>query len=251
MKLLLVLGSDDTYKHIAFCVKPLGFELIRYNNVLKAMDNVDEIDPQGIVISARDFPRHWKTMTQFVRNERSKETCPIVILKGENFPLEEASKSSFLGVSGIVTEALDNSAEVDRLQRILGRYMPVDEKRRTRRFYVEPWHHIDFVFISPSTNILVTGDIMDISVGGVSFLPDNPSLMKGITLNTELQECSLREGKSIISPVCRPARIGRVVSIEFLSFPIDGEWEIHAKYLESLPLLGLRANHPTLEVLSS
>jgi hypothetical protein len=74
-------------------VKPLGFELIRYHHVLKAMDNIDETDPSGIIISARDFPRHWKTMVQFVRSERPKDACPIIILKGENFPLEETSKA--------------------------------------------------------------------------------------------------------------------------------------------------------------
>ena len=68
MKLLLVLSSDETYNHISHFVKPLGFELIRYNHILKAMDNIDEIEPAAIIISARDFPRHWKIMVQFVRN---------------------------------------------------------------------------------------------------------------------------------------------------------------------------------------
>jgi len=138
MKLLLVLGSDDTHNLISLYVKPLGFELIRYGHVLKAMDNIDEIDPSAVIISARDFPRHWKIMVQFIRSERSKDVCPIILLKGENFSLEEASKASFLGVSGLVTEALENPSEVSRLQGILGRYMPVDEKRQNHRFHIEP-----------------------------------------------------------------------------------------------------------------
>jgi hypothetical protein len=239
MKLLLVLGSDDTHNRIALHVKPLGFELIRYNNVLKAMDNVDEIDPQAIIISAIDFPRHWKTMVQFVRNERSKESCPIIILKGDNFHVEEVTKASFLGVSSIIAEAMDSYSEVDRLHRILGRYMPVDERRQDRRFQVEPWQRLGFVFITPTGNVLVLGEIKDISSGGLSFLPDNPSLMKDISLHMTIDECSLREGDSIFSPVCRIARAGRLVSMEFLSFP-DGEEEIHAAYLENLPLLGLK-----------
>ena len=239
MKLLLVLGSEDTLNHISLYVRPLGFELICYNNVLKAMDNIDEIDPQGIVISARDFPRHWKTMVQFVRNERSKEVCPIIILKGEKFPVEEVSKSSYLGVSGIVTEALDNSMEVDRLQRILSRYIAVDEKRRARRFHVEPWQRFGFIFCCPYDHCLVVGEIKNISSVGLSFLPKNPSLMKDISLNMTLEECSLRVGDSFLSPTCRLVRTGRIISIEFLSFP-EGEQEIHEKYLEELPLLGLK-----------
>ena len=239
MKLLLVLGSDETYNLISLYVKPLGFELIRYNHVIKAMDNIDEIDPSAVVISAKDFPRHWKTMVQFVRNERTKEVCPIIILKGENFSTEEASKASFLGVSGIVTEVLNDPAEIDRFQGILSRYMPVDEKRRTHRFYTQPWQRFGLVFLHPLENVLVTGEVKNISTGGLSFLPDIPSQMKDINLNMELGECSLRAGDSFLSPNCRLARTGRIVSMEFLSFP-QGEQETLASYIESLPLQELR-----------
>ena len=235
MKLLLVLGDDNTHKLMLNYIKPLGFELIRYNQVLKAMDNIDEIDPGAIIISARDFPRHWKTMVQFVRNERSKEDCPIIILKGENFPVDEASKASYLGVNGIVTETLDNSSETSRLQGILNRYMPVNEKRQTQRFYTESWQKLGFVFARPDDHVLVTGEVKDISSGGLSFLPDNVSLLKGIALNTELAECSFRVGDSILSPVCRLSRTGPVISIAFLSLHVK-EQKILNNYLESLPL---------------
>ena len=41
MKLLLVLGSNDNYEMITKSLQPLGFELIRYRQVQKAMDNID------------------------------------------------------------------------------------------------------------------------------------------------------------------------------------------------------------------
>ena len=245
MKLLLVLGDEDTYKLITRYVKPLGFELIRYTHVLKAMDNIDEIDPQAIIISARDYPRHWKIMAKFVRNERGKDACPFIVLKGKNFPIEEASKASFLGVSGLVSETLDNSAEVSRLQGILSRYMPVEEKRRTRRFYTEPWHRFGFTFSSPDDHTLITGKVKDISSGGLSFLPDNPVRLKDIAPNTELEECSLRAGDSLLSPICHISIKSRIISLVFFSFP-DGEQEILNNYLESLPLKELdriKKNH--------
>ena len=239
MKLLLVLESDETYNLISVFVKPLGFELIHYNHILKAMDNIDEIDPRAIVISARDFPRHWKTMVQFVRSGRSKEECPIILLKGSNFPQEETHKASYLGVSGIVLEALDNSAEIERLQGILSRYLPVDEKRRSRRFRIESWEKLGFTFVSPAAKALVTGAIKTISSTGLSFLPDYPALMGEIALNTDLNECSLRAGDSILSPVCHLARTGRIVSMEFLSFP-PGEQKMLEAYIESRPILEQR-----------
>ena len=235
MKLLLVLGDDDSYELLLHHIKPLGFELVRYTHSLKAMDNIDEIDPQAIIISARDFPRHWKTMVQFVRSERPKDTCPIIILRGNNFPVEEESKATHLGVSAIVTEAMDDPSEIDRLQGILGRYIKDDEKRRTPRLNTETWQRLGFTFTRPDNNILVTGEVKDISNGGLSFLPDNPSLLKDIALYIELEECSLRVGESILSPVCSLNRTGRNISMQFVSFP-DGEQIILNNYLEHLPL---------------
>jgi hypothetical protein len=251
MKLLLVLGSDDTYNLISLYVRPLGFEMIRYYNVLKAMDNIDETDPSAIIISARDFPRHWKPMVQFVRSERPKDLCPIILLKGDQFPLEETSKAFYLGVSGIVDESLNNSAEIDRLQGILGRYIPVDEKRKARRYQIKKWQRFNFIFASPRDKTIVTGEVKTISAGGLSFYPDHSALMKDIRLNMELSECSLRAGDNILSPVCRMARTGRIISLEFVAFP-DDEQEILEQYLENLPLEELKhPEHPTVQVLPS
>ncbi|MCL2831675.1 MAG: PilZ domain-containing protein [Treponema sp.] len=235
MKLLLVLSSDETLEIITRYVKPLGFEIIRYSNVLKAMDNVDEADPSGIIISARDFPRHWKTMVQFVRAERPKSACPIVILKGENFTVEESSQASFLGVSAIVTENLENPQEIGRIQEILCRYLPTDEKRRSRRYIVQPWQRVKMVFALPADLVLVTGELKTISTGGVSLLPDHSKVLVKTMINEVFNDCSLRVGDSILNPKCRLVRSGRIISMEFLSFP-ENEVQVLNDYLINSPL---------------
>jgi hypothetical protein len=247
MKLLLVLGSDESYEHICRYIKPLGFELIWYRYVLKAMDNVDEIDPTAIIVSARDFPRHWKILVQFVRSRRPKETCPIIVLKGSDFPLEETSKAFFLGVSGIVTESLKDPAEIDRLQGILSRYIPTEEKRKSRRFYTGAEdRNFGLLISNPLSAAIIVGDVKSISAAGVSFSPANASMMKDITLNMELPENSLRAGDAILSPVCRLVRTGRIISLEFVSFPGD-EQKILEAYLEALPLQDAKNNQPMAE----
>ena len=237
MKLLLVLGSDDNSDIISGSIRPLGFELIRYRHVLKAMDNIDEINPDAIVISARDFPRHWKVLVQFVRSERPKELCPIIVLRDPGFSTEETSKGFFLGVSGVVDDALHKPEELDRLQNILGRYVPVHEKRRYHRFLVEPWHRVGF--LANIKKSIVTGEVKTISSGGLSFMPDESMPVQGIAMDTELKECSLRIGDAIISPVCRIVRTGRTLSLEFTSI-IKNERNILDQYLDEFPLLELR-----------
>jgi hypothetical protein len=240
MKLLLVLASDDTFNNVSLFLKPLGFELIRYRQVLKAMDNIDEADPLAIIISAKDFPRHWKTMVGFVRYERGKNECPVILLKGDNFPREETDKAMHLGVNGIVLETLKDSIEVDQLQSILARYVSVDDKRKNRRYRAESWTRFGFMFSSPLDDQVITGAVKTVSSTGLSFEPDHPALIKDLVLDSEIPGCSLRAGDAILSPSCVLRRTGKIVSMEFSSFPAE-EKAILSAYLEDLPLKELKA----------
>ncbi|MDR0586423.1 MAG: PilZ domain-containing protein [Treponema sp.] len=240
MKLLLVLASDDTFNTISVFLNPLGFELIRYRQILKAMDNIDETDPAGIIISARDFPRHWKTMIQFVRSERPKTECPVILLKGGNFPEEEANKAAYLGVNGIVLESLKDSAEVDQIQNILARYVSVDDKRKSRRYRAESWTRFGFMFSNPLDEKIITGTVKTVSSTGVSFEPDHPALVKDLKNDAEIPGCSLRAGNTILSPSCILRRTGKIMSLEFTSFS-DEEKEKLETYFETLPMRELKA----------
>jgi len=229
MKLLLVFSADDNCNIISRNISPLGFEMIRYRQVLKAMDNIDEINPQAILLSARDFPRHWKFFVQFVRTERANETCPIVILKSGNFSTEEMTNAYFLGVSGIIDDSLNNPAEISRLKNILSHRAPTEEKRKHRRLHMEPWHRACILALNRREKSLVAGDIENISSGGLAFIPANrapaggspvgTAPMGGASLNDEFGECSLRLGDTILSPVCRLVRAGEKPALEFVSFP--------------------------------
>jgi hypothetical protein len=227
MKLLLVLGSDDNYNVVSETVQSLGFEIIRYRHVLKAMDNIDEIDPSAIIMSARDFPRHWKILVQFVRNERPKEACPIIILKGTNFNTEETSKALFLGVNGIASDTLGNQEDIDRMKNILG----LHEDKKNRNYPVEPWHRVGFLAADFLGKSIIGANVKSISADGLSFSPVPSLPPKAVKANKELRECSLRAGDAILSPVCRVTGMGRDITLEFVSFPAN-ERQIFNQYLE-------------------
>ncbi|MCL2190609.1 MAG: PilZ domain-containing protein [Treponema sp.] len=239
MKLLLVLGSDDNFDIVSSSIPPLGFEIIRYRYVMKAMDNLDEISPSAIVVSARDFPRHWKILVQFVRSERSREACPIILLKGGTFSTEETAKAFFLGVNGVLDDALESPEKLNRLQNILGRHVPVHEKRKHHRYLVEPWHRVGFLVANFSGKGIVQGTVQNISAGGLSFMPANcqppEEPPEEASVNEAFKECSLRVGDAILSPVCRLVRTGKIVSMEFISFP-KGEQRVLERFLEEFPL---------------
>jgi hypothetical protein len=221
MKLLLVLGSEEPMPSISACIQPLGYELIRYRHALKAMDNIDEADPAGIIISTTDFPRHWKAIVQFVRSERSAQTCPILLLTGEHFPPEEASKAFHIGINGIIHETLD-AADRDRLERILTNKSTINELNRT-----------GFCVINPVTRVLVTGTVERISNTGLTFTPANPALLADIQEGEVVSECSLRAGDDILSPVCSVVYKDPLLVVEFSFFP-DDEQHTLERYLYSL-----------------
>jgi hypothetical protein len=240
MKLLLVLGSDKVYNNVSLFLKPLGFEMIRYRYVQKAMDNIDEIDPVGLVISATDFPRHWKTMARFIRYDRATDDFPIIILKGNYFPEEEINKAMALGVNGLVLETLENPAETEKIQGILASYMTVNDKRTKRRYRLAKWNRVGFVFSHPADEKIITGSVKTVSLKGISFEPDHPGITENIKADTEIRDCSLRVGNDILSPVCAVRRTGKIISMEFVSFP-GKEKESLSAYLENMPMEELKA----------
>jgi hypothetical protein len=234
MKAMLVVGSDTAYKLAGFYIRPLGFELIRYRQAIKAMDNIDEVDPDAVIVSAADFPRHWKTLVQFIRSERLKEKTVVIILKGACFPYEEAAKAAFIGVNGIVSENLDNPDELDRLQGILGRYTPLENARQSRRVRPADWDRLEFLFSLPDSLTVITGRVESISGNGISFRPDFPALVDALKPGAVLSECSLRAGDAILSPSAEVVRVDRSLSLA-LTFVPEESAALDA-YLRDRPL---------------
>ena len=211
----------------------MGFELIHYSHVLKALDNIDEIKPDAIIVSAKDFPRHWKVLVQFVRSIFAKENCPIILLTGHIFPEEEKSKASYLGVSCQINESLGDREEFDRLQNVLSRHKQTDERRMFFRLVVAPWHRFGFIFVNPADRVCVPGDLITISTGGISFKPAESCLVNNLSVDMELDECSLRVGSEIYSVICRIVRLGKTISMQFFSLPDEGK-EVLNTYLNDI-----------------
>jgi len=197
------------------------------------MDNIDEINPSAIIISARDFPRHWKFFVQFVRTERASEICPIVVMKGANFSTEEMTSAYYFGVNGIIDDSLNSPPEISRLKNILSHFASSQEKRKHRRFHAEPWLRANILAVNRREKSLITGEIKNISSSGLAFIPANSPPMGEASLNGQFDECSLRLGDSILSPVCRLVRAGERPAMEFTSFP-EGEEKTFGQFLHKL-----------------
>jgi hypothetical protein len=232
MKAMLVMASDKVADLSSYYLRPLGFDIIRYRNPVKAMDNVDEVEPDAIIVSAEDFPRHWKPFIQMIRMNHPKEKCIFLLLKGDRFPFDEAAKAVFLGVNGVVHENLKDKAELSRFQQVLKRYLALDDMRAAERFVPSIYDRLDFTFAHPETFAIVTGKIESISTRGISFRPDSHESVDGLTPGMDLPDCSIRIGEDIRSFACKLSRNGPVIALEF-SGASEADRELISRYLAS------------------
>jgi methylmalonyl-CoA mutase cobalamin-binding subunit len=240
MKALLLVENDRIADIARFYLRPLGFEAVRYRNPVKAVDNLEEIEPDAVVVSARDFPRHWKILTQAVRAVRPKDRCVIVLLKGEVFPFEEAAKAAHLGVNGVVRDNLDDRHEQILFQRLLKRYVAVEDSRNSERVAPSAWDRLDFIFAHPLSLSPVAGRLETVSARGISFAPDSPALVADLEAGTEIDDCSLRAGDRIISLSCKIARADRVLGLSITKMDEDDRNYLES-YLASCPEREMRA----------
>ncbi|MDR2659128.1 MAG: PilZ domain-containing protein [Spirochaetaceae bacterium] len=218
MKLLLVLGSSEVYKQIAEYVKELGAELVHYQHILKAMDNIDEISPDGVIVSATDFPRHWKTLISFIRASRPPEVCAAAVLYGQFFSDKERKKAKILRVNCLLNEARLDRRSLNQLRETLRPYISAVEWVTHLAVRPKDSKKLTMIITNPLTGALVPGKVIKISQDGVVFMPEHPRLTKNLALMTELPGCSLRAGSTILAPVCRVIRNEESVTLEFTLF---------------------------------
>lgn len=105
MKALLIADDEKAAANICEVLKGAGYDVIVYKWLLKAMDNLEEIKPEMIVVSAKDYPRQWKTLAQYSTNLESDEKPQIILFSPEPLSDEELRKAEALQVRGIFRSA--------------------------------------------------------------------------------------------------------------------------------------------------
>ncbi|AFG37531.1 hypothetical protein [Spirochaeta africana] len=100
MRLLLLTTHAH---HLAYCAG-LGLDrgqIIHYEHAVKAMDNLSEIQPDVVVVSAHDFPRHWKALYMILR-EQTPDALFYLILDAP-LHVTEKRKAESMSIDGYLT----------------------------------------------------------------------------------------------------------------------------------------------------
>jgi hypothetical protein len=226
MKMLLVAAHDEHAAVLSYHLKPLGFELERISNPVRALDPREEIDPQAILFHAGDFPRHWKALLKIVRGKWKKEELVFILVAPPGFEVEEAAKASHLGVNGIMSQNLSDKKELYRLEELLRRYRELREKRSFTRIVPTEEDLLGFAFTNPRRMSLVIGKIREISIQGMSFFPSPASVVADLPVGHEIRDCSLKIGGELVSVTCRLTRNRDELGFQFLTFDEGGHHKL-------------------------
>ena len=223
---MLVADSDTSVEALSRSLRPYGFEVVRYRSAVKALDNICEIGPDAVFVSASDFPRHWKVISQFIRSDTDRDRTIIVLLTGERFTADDADKAIHIGVQAMIGETIVSVEDRERLVGLFSRYKPSAEPRESFE-YRDVAERATFLFTNPINETIITGKVESISTNDMRFRPDAPSATSDLAAGDVLDQCSLKLGDAVIQPKCRVARNGSVIQLSF-----DGIAESDAAAIE-------------------
>ena len=100
MKALIISEEQNVYSTLNDILIKADYDTIIYKWLLKALDNIEEIRPDLIVVSSSEYPRHWKTLVQFVKSGIGGDDIDIYLYEPNPISAEDEEKAKILGVTG-------------------------------------------------------------------------------------------------------------------------------------------------------
>lgn len=214
MKALLIADNELSVKAISQCIISSGFDIIHYRSAIKALDNIGEIDPDAIFISAVDFPRHWKTLVQFVRADTERGDILVALLVNERFSTDDADKATFIGVQAILNETKNSNENTETLKKMFSRYGLIASNNLIKNEMLS--EKALFMFTNPLNDTIITGKIESLTEFDLRFRPDAPAAVADLVSDEILEQCSLKLEKKILSPRCKILSNNSIITLEFI-----------------------------------
>ena len=103
MKALIISEDEKVYSTLDELLKNAKYDTIIYKWLLKALDNIEEIRPDLIVVSSSEYPRHWKTLVQFVKSGIGGDEVEVYLYEPNPMSSEDEEKARILGITDYFT----------------------------------------------------------------------------------------------------------------------------------------------------
>ncbi|MGP1586795.1 MAG: hypothetical protein ACTTHG_00450 [Treponemataceae bacterium] len=182
MKILILSESEKIHKTLNEYLESFGFALVNYKRLLKAMDNIEEINPDFVIINIEDYPRQWKTFLQYLTVFEG--IFPIITCNAKFIKTEEQKEAEFLGVKAFISN-IDNEEN----KKLLLEKINSQEKQEIKKIIKEKYK---FMATNPFTNKILSGKVKTYENNILEFYPKYMENFKEISVGTQLTECTLK-----------------------------------------------------------
>lgn len=196
MKALIISDDQNLVGYCSQALKNNNYDIIVYKWLLKALDNIEEIQPDLIVLSSSEYPRHWKTLVQFVKSGIGGDNVQIYLFEPTPLSKEDLDKAKVLGISGYFSDPHDldgllsgESEEIPEVSNIIADPEPVEEiaEEVTEEPAAEPVE--EFIEVIPSIvgHILLTNPENNNFMTGKVISKTETTLTCQLDFNTNLK----------------------------------------------------------------
>jgi hypothetical protein len=199
--MILMLVKEDTpwARGLEGHLAPYGVSVVHYRHPLKALDNLVETRPSIVLYDLQDFPRHWKILVKYLREEYQKDEVIFLLVSNGPPPLEEANKALYLGVNGILQFHGDVEALARNIREVFLRYGTFEVDTAGPPPVAGSEAPLAFLFRHPRGKHLVTGVLVKYDGRRATFKPDFAHEVADLSEGETLAGGSLRLAESLVN----------------------------------------------------
>lgn len=216
MKAIIISDEKQIIESLDNVLVESGFDTIIYRWLLKALDNIEEIRPDVVIVSAKEYPRHWKTLTQFIASGIGGDKTGVFLFTQNSLNPDDLEKAKALGVKGFVDSI--ELTELNKFKNKLSELYPsvkthdsecnendnsrIEETSEDIQVPtvsdIQENHKVEFdsdsasiIFEHPETHKMVLGFVKGYLNGNIDFLPENPDILKSISAGSNIDLLTL------------------------------------------------------------
>ncbi|HZK20131.1 MAG TPA: hypothetical protein VFC68_05330 [Treponemataceae bacterium] len=182
MKALIAAETESLINKYKILLEKNNYATIIYRWVLKAVDNLEEINPDIILISVSDYPRQWKTVVQYVRTIFTPTAPTIYLISEKELSEEDEEIAQVLNCKKITTETF-NTIHYDSEN--------IDEKTTEEADEKETIFLNTFAFNHPKTGLLISGTVKHYNSPLFTFIPNDKKDISSLRFGIKIANATL------------------------------------------------------------
>ena len=229
MKALIISDDTSTICRLDDFLTKQGFGTIIYRWLLKALDNIEEIRPDCVIVSSSEYPRHWKTLVQFLKSGIGGNKIGIYLYEPKALDEDDQKKAVALGVTGYITSLEESELEKTAIsiQNFFGKnkienQIITTENEIKNKENIEPLSGTGHIlFTNPVSHKFVKGTYFDKNEKQITVKLDFDEDIKDMSIKTLVPEFTYFYGNESTSVECRLKEILDINGEQLVIFSIE------------------------------